>query len=258
MALMRTRPVLLTASLAIAVVFAAPAHADDTAGNDTHDTVDSWLRYIERRHTIALLEGGVIFLPNAPVSQSHPGGSLPFLPPVGQGDATIQLGIHLLYRPLRDWSFGAHFFFDPSPTADAYYGGSAEQSLPRTHSRSYFFVGSEVRYIPLHARAIEGWLGAQAGAVIIADRFTTNAGIAKPAIFGDREVSLSTEGFYFGAAIGVDWFISDHIVAGLVTRYNHWILPEQPRCTPILDCTTLSGSVDSIDFGFTLGYRISL
>jgi hypothetical protein len=238
----------------VALAIASPARADDT--DDPHNGPESWLKFIERRHTLAILEAGIIVLPNAPVSQSQQGGNIPIVPPVGQGDATIQLGIHILYRASRDWEFGANFLFDPRPTADTEYGGLS--GLPRTHSRAYFFVGGEVRYIPLHSRAIEGWLGAQGGGVIIADRFTTNAGPQVPSIFGNPEVSLSTEGFFLGAQIGLDWFISDRIVAGLVTRYNHWILPEQPKCSPILDCTTLTGGVDSIDFGFTLGYRISL
>jgi hypothetical protein len=239
-----------------AVLATSTALADD----DTGDT-QSWLHYIERRHAIALIEGGIIVLPTAPVSQNQKGGGIPILCgqancPVGQGDATIQLGIHILYRPLRDWAFGANFFFDPRPTSDSTYSGIA--NLPRTHARSYFFIGGEARYIPLHARAVEGWVGAQAGVVIVADRFTTNAGIPVPAIFGDQEVSLASEGFFFGAQLGVDWYISDRIMVGLVTRYNHWILPEQPTCSPILDCTTLTGNVDSFDFGFTLGYRLSL
>jgi len=239
-------------ALAVALLLLAPSvRADD----DDHDPNKPWLDYIARSHTIALIEAGIITLPNAPVSTSTYGGSVPFAP-VGHGDATIQIGIHILYRPWRDWAFGANFFFDPRPTSDTEYGGLS--GLPRTHSRSYFFIGGEARYIPLHARAIEGYLGAQTGVVIIADRFTTNAGIPKPEIFGDPEVSLSTEGFYFGGHLGFDWYISDRVVAGLVVRYNHWILPELPKCSPILDCTTLTGGVDSIDFGFTLGYRISL
>lgn len=243
----------------IALLATHAAFADDAPKkSDTDDSIsESWLRYIERRHTIALVEAGIIVLPFAPISQSQKGGDLPiFNVPVGQGDATIQLGIHILYRPTRDWSFGANFLFDPQPTADTEYGGLS--GLARTHSRAYFFIGGEGRYIPLHSRSIEGFVGGQAGVVIVADRFTTNAGIAKPAIFGDREVSLSTEGFFLGAQIGFDWFITDRVVAGLITRYNHWFLPEQPKCSPILDCTTLSGNVDSFDFGFTLGYRISL
>jgi hypothetical protein len=228
-----------------------------TAAADEHEDTESWLRFIQRRHAVAVLEGGIIVLPNAPVSQSHPvQQDVPFLPAGQQADATIQLGIHVMYRPFRDWAFGANFFFDPKPTSDTYYGGT--QSLPRTHSRAYFLIGGEGRYIPLHAKAIEGWIGAQTGVVIVADRFTTDAGIPKPAIFGDREVSLSSEGFFFGAQIGVDWFVSDRVVLGLVSRYNHWILPGQPKCTPIGDCTTLTGNVDSIDLGFTVGYRLSL
>jgi hypothetical protein len=247
----------LRTSIALAALLVArSAGADDSTTTDATGDSQSWLRYIARRHALAIVEGGIIVLPNAPVSQSQQGGGVPILPPIGTGDATIQVGIHILYRPLRDWAFGANFFFDPRPTSDSEYGGLS--GLSRTHARAYFFIGGEARYIPLHARAIEGWLGAQAGVVIVADRFTTNAGVPKPAIFGDREVSLSTEGFFFGGQLGVDWYVSDRIIVGLVTRYNHWILPEQPKCSPILDCTTLTGGVDSIDFGFTLGYRLSL
>ncbi len=249
------------AIVCITVLSASVARSDDKTGqitsdhDDTHEGAEAWLRYIARPHTIALLEAGIITLPFAPISPSQKGEifSVPITP---HGDATIQLGIHILYRPVRDWSFGANFLFDPQPSADSEYGGLS--GLSRTHSRAYFFIGGEGRYIPLHARAIEGFVGAQTGVVIVADRFTTNAGIEKPAIFGDREVSLSNEGFFLGAQIGVDWFISDRVVAGLITRYNHWFLPEQPKCSPILDCTTLNGNVDSFDFGFTLGYRISL
>ncbi len=240
----------------LVVVLDAPlAHAEGDA-DKTDPSAGAALHFIERPHTIALLEGGILALPAAPISASQQGGSVPILGPIGHGDATIQLGIHLLYRPLRDWAFGAGFLFDPKPTSDTEYGGLG--GLPRSHSRAYFFIGGEGRYIPLHSRFIEGWVGAQAGAVIIADRFTTNVGDPKPAIFGDTEVSLSTEGFYFGAALGLDWTVSEHVLVGLVARYNHWIRPEEPKCSPINDCTTLQGGVDSIDFGFTIGYRIAL
>lgn len=197
MALTR-RAAFVVAGLLASGSFSSAARADDPApkvdADDTHEATEAWLRYIGRSHTIALLEAGIIVLPFAPISQSQKGGALPiFNVPVGQGDATIQLGIHILYRPVKDWSFGANFLFDPKPTDDTEYGGLS--GLPRTHSRNYFFIGGEVRYIPLHTRAIEAFVGAQSGVVIVADRFTTNTATDKPAIFGDGEVSLSTEGF---------------------------------------------------------------
>jgi len=248
-------PLLLLFGATVLALDAPLARADGDA-DQSNTSAGAAAHFIERPNTIALLEGGILALPGAPISASQQGGSVPILGPIGHGDATIQLGIHLLYRPLRDWAFGAGFLFDPKPTSDTEYGGLG--GLPRSHSRAYFFIGGEARYIPLHSRFIEGWVGAQAGAVIIADRFSTNVGDPKPAIFGDTEVSLSTEGFYFGGAIGFDWTVSEHVLVGLVARYNHWILPEEPKCSPINDCTTLQGGVDSIDFGFTIGYRIAL
>jgi len=243
----------------ITLLAASAARADDAkpakADDDDAQSTEAWLRYIARPHTIALVEAGVIMLPFAPISPSQK-GEIFNVPIVSHGDATIQLGIHILYRPFRDWEFGANFLFDPQPSADSEYGGLS--GLSRTHERAYFFIGGEGRYIPLHARSFEVFVGAQTGVVIVADRFTTNAGPALPAIFGETEVSLSSEGFFLGAQLGFDWYITDRIVAGLITRYNHWLLPDSTKCSPILDCTTLTGNVDSFDFGFTLGYRISL
>src|SRR5207244_3725607 len=82
------------------------------------------------------------------------GGDVPFVQ-VGNGDATIQLGVHIFYRPFRDWAFGANFLFDPKPTASTC---DTQSGLARTCSRAYFFIGGEARYIPLHWRSIEGFV----------------------------------------------------------------------------------------------------
>src|SRR5262252_2253140 len=113
---------------------------------------------IDRPHTIAELEAGAIAIPTAPISKATRGGDTPFLKGVfGKGDATIQTGIHLLYRGGRDWALGAGALFAPSPTSDSNAGGLG--ILPRTHSRSYLWIGTEGRYVPLHLRTVEGWVG---------------------------------------------------------------------------------------------------
>ncbi len=239
-----------------AVLVAVPgvARADDVPASGSA----SVLRFVERPHTVALLEAGVIALPNAPISQSQRGGAVPLVGPIGKGDSTIQMGIHIQFRVARDWAFGARFLLDPNPTADPEYGLGGLGALPRTHSRSYFTFGGEARYIPLHSRFFEGWVGAMLGGVIIADRFSTDVGELKPKVFGDRVVTLSTEGFYLGAQVGADWIVSDKVLVGLVFRGSHWFLPTTPNCSPIGDCATLTGSTDAIEFGVTVGYRIPL
>jgi len=52
----------------VALVLLAPASvlADDTQPKDDHEKSDtSWMRYIARKHTLALMEAGIIVLPNA-------------------------------------------------------------------------------------------------------------------------------------------------------------------------------------------------
>jgi hypothetical protein len=223
---------------------------------------------LDRPHTVAELELGIIALPNVPISGANQGGST-FIGAVGNGDATVQTGLHLLYRATHDWAFGAGALFAPSPTSDRNYGGAGQ--LSRTHSRSYLFLGGEGRYFPLRSRWFEVWFGVTTGAVIIADRFTTNAGPAVPPILGNKTGTVSTEGFAIGVQAGADYLVTDQWVVGIALRADQWILPtlkpvrflggqisQEASCDAIGDCPTLSGSVRAFEVGLTVGYRIAL
>jgi hypothetical protein len=229
------------------LVFAGPARAEPQA--DIGDLV-------ERPHTIAELEVGFIALPTAPISNNQKGGQVPFLGTISKGDSTLQTGLHLLYRGGREWAIGAGALFAPNPTSDNNAGGLG--GVPRTHSRSYLFLGSEARYVPLHLRWIEGWVGVTAGGVIVADRFTTDVGERVPPILGTKQVTVSTEGFGIGVQVGFSWMFAERWVAGLSLRADRWVLPNTPQCTPLGDCATLSGSVEAFEAGLTIGYRIPL
>jgi hypothetical protein len=216
----------------------------------------------DRSHTVAALEAGIIVLPDAPISPYNRGGRVPALGTVGSGDATVQTGVHLLYRPNREWSVGAGAFFAPNPTSDPNYGGAS--GLPRTHSRSYLFLGGEARYFPIRWGALEPWFGVTAGAVIIGDRFTTNVGPAVPSLLGTTTVTVSTEGFAVGLQAGAEYAITEYLTLGLALRADQWFLPAQKpfsqesSCDTLGDCPTLTGRVTAFEAGLTLGYRIPL
>jgi len=220
------------------------------------------LSLVDRPHTVAELEGGIIALPSAPISAANRGGATP-LGTVGNGDATVQTGVHILYRASREWAIGAGAVFAPRPTNDPNYVGS-QPGLLRTHSRSYLFLGGEARYFPLRSRWFEAWFGLTAGGLIIADRFTTEAGPEPAPILGTQTSTVSTEGFAVGVQVGGDYLITDQWVVGLALRADRWILPAQKpfsqetSCDPIGDCPTLTGSVAAFELGLTLGYRIPL
>jgi opacity protein-like surface antigen len=217
---------------------------------------------IDRPHTIAELEVGVISLPTAPISVANQGGATP-LGPLGKGDATLQTGLHLLYRASRDFAIGAGAMFAPNPTSDSNYE-PVSGGITRTHTRSYLMLGGEARYFPLRYRWFEAWVGLTVGAVIIADRFETQ-GQNVPPILGARQYSVSTEGFSFGVQAGADYMLTDNWVIGLALRADRWILPNagndplhDPACSPIGDCPTLTGTVEAFEAGVTIGYRIPL
>jgi hypothetical protein len=253
---MRSRLVWLCAlpSTTVVSLAAGSAHAQETSMGH--------LALVDRPHTVAEVEGGIITLPSAPISPANRGGATP-LGTVGNGDATIETGVHLLYRANREWAIGAGALFAPRPTNDPNYGG-AEPGLSRTHARSYLFLGGEARYFPLRSRWFEGWVGLTAGALIIGDRFTTKAGPEPAPILGTQTLTVSTEGFAIGVQIGGDYLITDQWVVGLALRADRWILPSQKpfsqetSCDSIGDCPTLTGGVAAFELGVTVGYRIAL
>jgi hypothetical protein len=238
---------------ALAVSAVAPARAQDAPQEPTS--------LLERPHTLAELEAGIIALPSAPISAANRGGATP-LGTVGSGDATVETGAHVLYRATPDWAIGAGTIFAPRPTTDPNYLGG--NGLSRTHSRSYLFLGGEARYFPLRSRWFEGWVGLTAGAMLIADRFTTNATPDPPPIVGAKTTTVSTEGFAAGLQLGGDYLITEQWIVGLAVRGDYWVLPtrkpfsQESSCDAIGDCPTLTGSVEAIELGVTVGYRIAL
>jgi hypothetical protein len=244
----------------LAVLVPASARAQATA-QATPQPQHDHPSLLDRPHTVAEFEAGIIALPGAPISTANQGGATP-IGRVGNGDATVQTGLHLLYRATREWAIGAGALFAPRPTSDTNYGGAS--GLPRTHSRSYLFLGGEARYFPFRSRWIEAWVGVTFGALIIGDRFSTESAPAVPAILGTNTVTSSTEGFAIGGQIGADYLISDQWVLGLTLRGDGWVLPnektfsQQTSCDPIGDCPTLTGTVAAFEVGLGVGYRIPL
>lgn len=243
------RNIALAFGLACSLLSGA-AHAENT-----HIPTTSSEGVISRPHTIAELEAGIITLPNAPISSGRAGGDTPF-GTIGKGDATVLIGLHLLYRASPSFAFGAGFLWGPQPTSAPQYGGAT--NLNRSHARSYLLLGTELRYIPLRTKTIEGWIGLTAGGVIIADRFSTDTPEKVPTILGTPDQTIRTEGFTVGVEIGGSWSISDRWVLGAILRTDRWLLPDSQQCTSIGDCGTLTGTVESVQFGLTIGYRIPL
>jgi hypothetical protein len=234
------------------LAWALPARGDDGAAPDTSDLLT------KRKYTLMEFEVGVIALPNAPISPAQRGGKLPIpIGTIGHGDATASVGARFLYRGGADWALGAGVLLSPLPTSDPEYGSS--QGYQQTHSRAYLWLGTEARYIPLHLKTIEGWVGFSVGAIVVADRFDTNAPATPSEAFtGPPEVTVRTEGGSVGVQVGADWAFTERLTLGLALRLDNWILPAAPTCSPIGDCSTLTGPVSEFEIAFRLGYRLPL
>jgi hypothetical protein len=103
---MRVSPTLF----ALAVLTAAPGAAGQAAPGTPQPTTPSTPgpdakhdhpSLVDRPHTVAELEAGIISLPSAPISSAYQGLATP-LGTVGSGDTTYQTGVHLLYRANGD------------------------------------------------------------------------------------------------------------------------------------------------------------
>jgi hypothetical protein len=217
---------------------------------------------LDRPHTVAEFEAGILALPTAPISPGNAGGAT-LLGKFGKGDATLETGLHFLYRGGREWGVGASAYFAPFPTTDTNYV-TPTSTIMRTHSRSYLFLGPEFRYFPIRFRWFEVWLGATAGVIVVGDRFSTD-GAAVPSDLGSRQYTVSTTGLSLGLAAGGDYLITDNWVVGLRLRGEYWRLPPlatdpalDTSCSSIGDCPTLGGSVGAFEVGVTVGYRIPL
>jgi hypothetical protein len=236
--------------------FPAISHAEQPAPLPIVETRQDEYPTSERPHTVAELEAGVIALPNAPISTSQRGGNTPIIGTIGKGDATVQTGLHLLYRGDPRWAIGGGFMFAPRPTSDTQYGGFS--GLERTHARTYLTLGAEGSYYPIRLRKFEAFVGLTIGGVVVADRFSTDSGPAVPSILGTPDVTLRTEGYAAGLQVGATWIFADRWIAGAAFRGDIWLLPESPQCSAIGDCTTLTGPIDVFELGLSLGYRLPL
>ncbi len=261
---MTERATSIVSSLALAASLAAPsAAAADPPPPARIDDQSTFERssLLDRPHTVAELEAGVLALPNAPISPANEGGSTP-LGKFGKGDATLETGLHFLYRGGREWGVGASAYFAPFPTVDTNY--VANTTITRSHSRSYLSLGPEFRVFPIRFRWFELWGGATAGVIVVGDRFSTD-GAGVPSDLGSRQYTVSSTGFAGGLAAGGDYMLSDSWVVGLRMRGEVWKLPDlvtdpqlDASCSSIGDCPTLGGWVFAFQVGISIGYRIPL
>lgn len=203
-------------------------------------------------HTMFIGGVGLLALPFAEVC--------PFTQaPCEPGETSLAFSLLTLGR-IGNWAFGASisYAFGLRSTEAR---GSDQPDLEREHSRSYFLVeGHFRRYLP-PLGAWNWWVGPTVGAVIINDSWSTLADrdpYDDTAFVGPRAVTLATEGFAFGAAVGGHIRFFDYWIFGTHFRYANWLLPGERDQTPVGDLASLAGRLDVLDVGVTTGFHLPI
>lgn len=231
------------AAAAIVLLATSGLHAQESAQSRSA----SYARLAERPYTQAELGVGMLTLPGARFCLSNPGSCT-------RGDTSPEGYLVMLYRPNRQWAFGAGATIGLPSGSDK----APPANLDRSHTRSYLMLDTTARYYGLQLDSIEGWVGGTVGAVIINDLYKNNAENPSAPILGPQGVSVRTEGLSAGIEAGVAWSFANNWSLAGVLRTAWWFLPGTKACAPTGDCATLGGETTMFFLGGAVAYRIGL
>lgn len=170
--------------------------------------------------------------------------------PTTGGDVALPLAFHLHYRADR-WAFGATASLALFALTSSPYAGTP--ALPRTHERGFFQLAPEARYYLREGRPWELWLGGKAGLVMLADRYATVPGDSIPSNYGVKTVSVRSEGLLLLVGGGGAWRMTDLFTLGLDLRGGAFAFPGARHCSPLGDCSSMTGVFPAIELGLSFG-----
>ncbi len=172
------------------------------------------------------------------------------------GDSSPMIEVWPLVRPTQRFAVGAGISLGLIPTSDA-----PRQDPPgvvRSHSRGYLTVESIGRYYPIVGDRIEAWAGLTVGFVAVSDTFQSKSGLTDKALVGPRGVTIRTEGYTVGLAIGGSYRLSPRWSIGTTLRYGAWFLPGKPATDPLGDQASLVGRNNMFSLSLDVAYRSPL
>lgn len=175
-----------------------------------------------------------------------------------RGDSSLVLEAWQMFRVAPAVAVGAGLTLGLTPTAAP--ERSAETAgIHRHHRRRYLTIETMGRYYPYVGDAYEAWVGATAGMVVVSDTYST---IAVPPddrdLVGPKGVTIRTEGFSLGAAVGGAYQLSPNWLVGANLRFDRWLLPTSPARDPLGDEASLVGGNSVFVVAVNLGCRVPL
>jgi opacity protein-like surface antigen len=173
-----------------------------------------------------------------------------------KGDTSFELEAWQLYRADLDFAFGAGATLGLITTTDA--PRSDPEGIERDHGRNYFTVEMIARYYPFVGRTLEAWVGLTGGLVVVSDTFESREHMTDKALVGPRGLTIRTEGYTVGVAIGAAYALAAQWTVGATLRYGNWFLPQEPEHNVLGDEASLAGRNAMFAFGLSVAYRIPL
>ena len=221
-------------------------HALGATPNESEPRVITGFRALDRPTGIAEAGFGWLTLPGADVcSQSA----------CKAGDTSFELDGWQLYRQNVHLAFGAGLLLGLIPTTDA--PRRDPEGIERNHTRKYLTLEGMVRYYPYVGETWELWVGLTGGLVVLSDRFQVVDVYDKP-LLGPSGVTIRTEGWTLGLALGGAYELSKHWSVGGSFRFGNWFLPNKRATDPLEDQASVSGRNSVFSLGFNVAYRIPL
>ena len=186
---------------------------------------------------------GVLALPDARVCGD--GGC-------DRGDVSLEVDAWPLFRASPNFAVGAGITLALTPTQDV---PQRNVPIPREHSRRYFQAEGIGRYYLVHGQALEWWLGASAGLVVVSDNFRTRSAPPDLTLIGQDSANIATEGLTLGVGTGVTFGVNDVLQIGGTLRLARWILPSSHESIAFGEEASLADRVTMLNLSLVVAYH---
>jgi hypothetical protein len=237
------RGALAVAAAALSISASASAHDFARAHGSGPPDPDRWMGMAE-------LGLGWIVLPGAEVCVERRQAGC------SRGDSSLELEAWQLFRAGGTFAVGAGITLGLTPTTDA--PRQDPEGIERDHTRRYLTVEGTVRYYPYVEETLEAWVGLTGGLVVVSDRFESTQNDQEIQLVGPQGVTIRSEGYAVGIAIGGAYVLAPNWSVGAAFRYGNWFLPAEPGRDPLGDEASLVGRISVFGLGASVAYRVPL
>ncbi len=199
----------------------------------------------------SLLEAGLgyLMLPGAEVCANR-------TQPCSKGDASLEAHLWQITRLTPRWGVGGGATLAFAPRTDL--AEEPEVDAARDLTRAYLTLELTGRYYFVLRPALDAWLGATGGLVVIRDAWQLPRPPYAQIVVGSDGLALATAGGALGLAAGASFRFAESWMVGGALRFSQWLFPSERQVGPLDNTASLAGRVSAVDFGVEVTYRAEL